>query len=102
MSSHNEPTLVVTAVRESQAWILLVNHLLLYFIHIYLLGALMTNVAEAVLFIFPFSSDQPCTVATFHGSSVTASGGGRAGQRLSEPIAALPRLSIFFDFLVIK
>lgn len=101
MSSHNEPTLVVTAVRESQAWILLVNHLLLYFIHIYLLGALMTNVAEAVLFIFPFSSDQPCTVATFHGSSVTAPRGG-AGQRLSEPIAALPRLSIYFDFLVIK
>lgn len=62
MSSHNEPTLVVTAVRESQAWILLVNHLLLYFIHIYLLGAPMTNVAEAALFIFPFSSDQPCTL----------------------------------------
>lgn len=41
----------------------------------------MTNVAEAVLFIFPFSSDQPCTVATFHGSSVAAEADGGWRER---------------------
>lgn len=67
----------------------------------------MTNVAEAVLFISPFGSDQPCTVATFHGSSVAAEadggvereGSGGAGQRLSEPIALSPVCALVHERL---
>lgn len=107
---------------------LLVNHLRLYFIHIYLLCSPMPSMAEAALFISPLQF--PSTVHRGHFSRLVCyserlktmgerevgrggSGAGRASRWRSvqfvcqatsgsDDLALFPRLSICFGFLVIK